>query len=517
MTRATFWLGVLLASCVAAGAQSPFDGQNLISPMSTHNVYLLDMAGSVLKTWHGSDTPSSMAYLMSDGSILRPCRTVCPEFPTSGPGGRIQRINAHDNIVWDYLCCSEDYKQHHDIEPLPGGNILAITWERRSRQEALDAGRQYLSGEMWPTLIVEIQPVGPTGGNIVWEWHAWDHLIQDADSTKPNYGVVADHPELIDINFGAVGGAGGEGDWIHANAIDYHEEFDQIVFSSRRMNEFYVIDHSTTTEEAAGHTGGNSGMGGDILYRWGNPSVYTRPAPSSQYFFVLHGVNWVDPDLPGAGNILALNNGDRGGTVNDYSAAVEIVPPVDEFGNYYRAPDSLFGPPEPTWIFEDPAWFYGGPTQCGAYRLPNGNTLVCSTVDGYLFEVSQAGEIVWDYDHPGMIARAERYWDIGVAAPFASHLDTANSVGVLRGGPNPFNLSTTLRFPGSSSGFVEFEIFAATGRRVAVLRGRSPVSGEVRTTWDGRDEWGRSVPAGVYFARLKVDGVIATRKMTLLR
>jgi hypothetical protein len=515
MTRATLWLGLVLASSVAAGAQDPFDGQTLISPMMTHDAHLLDMDGSVLKTWHGSDTPTSMAYLMSDGSILRPCDDACSQFPTSGAGGRIQRIDVYDNIVWDYLCCTEDYKQHHDIEPLPGGNILAITRERRSHQEALDAGRAHLSGELWPTLIIEIQPSGTTGGVIVWEWHAWDHLIQDVDPAKPNYGVVADHPELIDINFGAVGGPGGEGDWIHANAIDYHEEFDQIVFSSRRMNEFYVIDHSTTTEEAAGHTGGNSGMGGDILYRWGNPSVYGRPV--IPYFYVLHGANWVDPGLPGAGNILAFNNGDRYGTANDYSTVAEIVPPVDEFGNYYRAPGAMFGPPEPTWIFEDPAWFYSGPTQGGAYRLPNGNTLICSTADGYVFEVTQAGSIVWDYDHPGMIARAERYWDIGVAAPFASDLARADFAGGLRSGPNPFTFSTTLRFFASEGGPVEFEIFTAAGRRVALLRDRSPGPGELRMTWNGSDERGRPVPAGVYFVRLKAEGITATRKMMLFR
>jgi len=63
---------------------------------------------------------------------------------------------------------------------------------------------------------------------------------------------VADHPELIDINFG-----GRHADWNHLNSIDYNEEFDQILLSSHNQNEIWVIDHSTTTEEAAGHTGGD--------------------------------------------------------------------------------------------------------------------------------------------------------------------------------------------------------------------------------------------------------------------
>ena len=58
------------------------------------------------------------------------------------------------------------------------------------------------------------------------------------------------------------------------NSVDYNEAFDQIILSSHNFNEIWVIDHSTTTAQAASHSGGNSGMGGDLLYRWGNPRAY---------------------------------------------------------------------------------------------------------------------------------------------------------------------------------------------------------------------------------------------------
>ena len=62
-----------------------------------------------------------------------------------------------------------------------------------------------------------------------------------------------------------------EVDWLHTNGIDYNAEYDLIVLSVPRMNELWVIDHSTTTEEALGSTGGRWGKGGDLLWRWGNP------------------------------------------------------------------------------------------------------------------------------------------------------------------------------------------------------------------------------------------------------
>jgi hypothetical protein len=60
------------------------------------------MDGAVTETWHGSNRPASIAYLLFDGSILRPCQTQDGYFNVGGSGGRIQRIDADDSIVWDY-------------------------------------------------------------------------------------------------------------------------------------------------------------------------------------------------------------------------------------------------------------------------------------------------------------------------------------------------------------------------------------------------------------------------------
>jgi Arylsulfotransferase (ASST) len=265
------------------------------------------------------------------------------------------------------------------------------------------------SNTIWPDHVIEVEPVGSSGGNIVWEWHAWDHLIQDYNATKENYGVVKDHPELIDINFGST-----DSDWTHINAVDYNEEFDQILLSAHNFNEIWVIDHSTTTEEAAGHTGGNSGKGGDLLYRWGNPQAYDAGDAHDQQYFGQHGANWIDEGCPGAGNILVFNNGDEG---RRYSSVDEIVPPVGNNGNYQYVAGQAYGPDEPIWIYiaETPTDMFSM-TLSSVQRLPNGDTLICSANQGLLVEVTQAKEIVWKYQYQNnqypnanSVARVVRY------------------------------------------------------------------------------------------------------------
>ncbi len=392
---------VQIAKKINKNSTNMIDGQILFAPIYSTSTFLIDKDGNILKNWTSESLPGQSIYMSDNGAIIRTMKLALLA-PGGGAGGGIQKISREGTINWEFTYNTDDYLSHHDIEPLPNGNILMIAWEYRTREEAIDAGRKpyTIFGEVFsPDHIIEVKPTGPTTGDIVWKWYAWDHLIQDYDPTKDNYGVVEDHPELIDINFGDTD-ASTKADWLHTNSIDYNEELDQILLSVHNFNEIWIIDHSTTIEEATGHTGGNSGKGGDILYRWGNPKSYKAGNKTDQKFFEQHDATWVTKGYPGEGNILVFNNG-VSRPEGKYSSIDEIIPPVYSNDTYYIEPGSAFSPEEQLWIYtaENPTDFYSHYAS-GAQRLSDGNTLICDAVAGRFFEVTQDKETIWEYINP---------------------------------------------------------------------------------------------------------------------
>lgn len=366
------------------------NGQILFAPYYSTTTYLIDKNGTINHTWSSAYQPFTEAYWLGNGTILRPI--------ISGGGG-IQKILWDGTLAWDYRYTVSGCTCHHDIKYLPNGNVLMIVWVTKTRTEAIAAGRNPSSIEgntFTPDKIIEVKQTGPTSGDVVWEWNVWDHLIQDYDSSKNNYGVVGDHPELIDINFGD----SFDFDWLHTNSLDYNSTFDQILVDIHDFDEVWVIDHSTTTEEAASHTGGHYGHGGDLLYRWGNPQAYRRGTSSDQKLFGQHDATWIPSGYPGEGDILVFNNGyNRPGP--KYSSVDEFAPPVDANGEYYLESGSAYGPEDVTWDYtaNPPTSFYSN-VFSSATRLKNGNTLICSGIPGKFFEVTPDGTTVWQYSNP---------------------------------------------------------------------------------------------------------------------
>ncbi len=508
----------VLQLCAGFPARAvPYEGYTLFSVNNSTRSYVVDMNNTVAHSWTHNRAGGYCSYLLGSGNILRPCESTGSPLNGGGASGILQEIAPSGAVVWQYTYSSSTYRTHHDLEPMPNGNVLLIAWELKSAAEAIQAGLNHYA-QIWPDHIIEVQKTGPTSGMIVWEWHAWDHLIQDYDPTKNNYGVVAEHPELIDINL-AGGGMGG-GDWMHTNGISYNPEWDQIVFSCHNLNEIYVIDHSTTTAEAASHSGGNSGKGGDILYRWGKPSNYDASGP--QYFYVVHCAYWVPAGCPGAGNIMAFNNRNGMGT----SVVAEIIPPADAQGHYTpTVPGVPYGPASPTWTYTA-AGFYSSHLG-GCQRLPNGNTFIVESQDGFMFEVNPSGTREWTYDRNDEMARALRYGmnhpglvGLGLVAPSAIGEGSHAARLLLAESPNPFTGSTTIRYELPAEGHVNLAIHDLLGREVAVLVDGWQAAGphaRVFHAGESAGELAGGLTGGVYFCRLRSGDAVCTRRLLLLR
>lgn len=379
--------------------QNNADGYMLYSAMNGKKTFLIDKCGKVVHSWTSTYFPGLSQAMFNDGSLLR-CGTILnPNFGL-GIGGAMQKFDWNGNLVWQYIISDTMQAFHHDAVPLPNGNILAIVWEKRTAAECIAKGRNpaNIPAVIWSERIVEMQPIGKDSVDFVWEWSVWDHMIQDFDNTKPNYGVVKDHPELFDINrFEATDNGQ---DWFHLNAIDYNPKLDQIVITAHSLDEIYVIDHSTNLFQASTHKGGNSNKGGDILYRWGNPQNYGRGQAADRKLFKPHHAHWIKGGLTDSGSIMIFNNG-WGRPGGNYSTVDVVTTPVDLSGNYSLSGSSAYGPTIQKIAYKapKPADFYSQLIS-GAYSLPNDGLFITEGLKGKIFETDSKDSIVWTYINP---------------------------------------------------------------------------------------------------------------------
>jgi len=411
-----------------------YQGYTVVAPLRSTSTYLVDMEGEVVHEWESEYTPTFGLHLLANGNLLRAGHDPSnPHFEVGGQGGIVQEIAWDGKVVWEFMYSNRHHVQHHDIEPMPNGNVMLLAWERKTTREGLMAGRdpKLLAGTgLWPEHLVEIRPLRPKGGEIVWEWHLWDHLIQDRDPRLRSFGKVEEHPELVNINgdsghrresdeelsqLRALGyivdspsatdrqndSANQKSDWNHANSVSFNPGLDQIALSVLRFSEIWIIDHSTTTEEAAGHSGGTGGRGGDLLYRYGNPQTYLGAGfADQQRLFNQHDARWIPDGWPGAGNLTVFNNG-RGRPDGEYSSVDEIRLPRNGHGRFESKDGASFAAAEQVWSFagSNTARFFSEHIS-GAERLPNGTTLVCIGEHGRIFEITPKFEIVWDFINP---------------------------------------------------------------------------------------------------------------------
>ncbi|HDR00105.1 MAG TPA: T9SS type A sorting domain-containing protein, partial [candidate division WOR-3 bacterium] len=178
----------------------------------------------------------------------------------------------------------------------------------------------------------------------------------------------------------------------------------------------------------------------------------------------------------------AFNNG-QGRPDGSYSSVEEIVLPRDSLGRFYIHPDSAFGPEEPAWTYSDPGRFYS-PSYSGAFRMPNGNTLITEGTPGLIFEVTPGGEIVWAHSVGGQIGRVQKY-----PRDFLTFVAEPGPAPAPVFDPEPSIARDNLSLPETemSSDRFSMTLFDASGRKVMEI---SPGENDIR-----------HLTRGVYFVR----------------
>lgn len=354
----------------------------LVNDGSKNNrVYLMDKNAEILHEWPLKRKLGKDAYLTNTGDLLAMMMVDTTTINFGGQAGIIQLIAPDGSIRYEYEHASEEYITHHDAEMLPNGNILLLVWEKKSETESALAGSE-LGIALYPEAIIEIEP---TSNRIVWEWHAWDHLVQEVDPGKENYGLVSAHPERIDLNYVTTH----EGDIMHANGLAYDPHRKLIFLTINWFSEVWVIDHSTTSEEAASTRGGQFNKGGDLIYRFGNPEAYRNKA-GKRLLDQVHTPFFVEFGAPPFSHMLVFSNKTDG---QEQSTVYEI-----EIPEILNLEPGIDNEPNVVWSFTHPD-LYGGRIS-GAARLPNGNTLITEGDYG-IWEVSSDKEVVWKFEGEG--------------------------------------------------------------------------------------------------------------------
>jgi hypothetical protein len=317
------------------------------------DVRLIDMNGNVVHVWNVEPFFNKRSRLLPNGNLLY-----------AGPDTSIIEYDWDSNEVWRH----EGIGTVNDLRILDNGNRLLIAhqpipdeaqakvkdvdekiapwWEPRKRgseehQEGAD--------------IYEIN----IKGEVVWEWHAHDHL--DLNLFSP----------VTPLN-----------DWLHANSIaplpenKWYDGGDErfrpgnIILNARNINMMYIIDKQS----------------GAVV--WEGTHHYQGGMAHS------HEPEMIEKGLPGAGNIILFDNSlfPRHRNHTGQTFIIEMNPVTQEI----------------VWKYETEGYSnmkFFSKTMGSQKRLPNGNTYIAEDNTGRLFQVKPDGKIVWEFVNRGGTTR----------------------------------------------------------------------------------------------------------------
>jgi hypothetical protein len=409
-----------LTGVVKYNPDKAWDGYTLLASMGgyvdpetgvNNPAILIDMEGNIVNAWPLTSTPSK---ILPGGYIIG------QEGPLGVSGGQtcpLVELDWNGNKVWEWMGCprspgsEEMFGCHHDFQregnPVgyyaPGmepkateGKTLMLSNYHPPVEQTAHISKHLLHDDALYEVDWE--------GNLLWEWHAWEHFDQMGFCEAARQAVYETFSGF-DPNAGS--------DYQHFNAASYlgpnkwydagdlRFEPDNIIFSCRSSDILAIIarhDHPNGKWKS-----------GDIIWRVGPDYSYGNPEYKLGQIIGQHCVHMIPEGLPGAGNILLYDNGGNAG----YGPLMPGLPPMasNKLREYSRIlefdPVSL----EVVWEYANPEAKYDDQGNCieasffspfisSAQRLANGNTLVCQGSNGRIFELTPDKEIVWEYISP---------------------------------------------------------------------------------------------------------------------
>ena len=310
-----------------------------IKKIGTSVIKLIDMEGNIVHVWDMDPVDIDYIRPLPGGSFMG----------LSPVQDRLVEIDWDGQIVWDFYPDDEDL--HHNFQKLDNGNYLVLAHERRLIPT-------FSKFEFKYDYYMEMTPEH----EVIWRWNSWEHLYEFGFTFESLIYIW--HPKVVYLF----------PDFSHTNSImalppNQHENDPafrrgNILISQRNTNIFFIIDKET----------------GEIVWQIGpddNPAIGQ------------HDAHMIEEGLPGAGNILIFDNGGAAGypmKYRGYSKVLEIDPTTKRTVWQYNAFKELR-------LLSS----FHSPYISGAQRLPNGNTLITEGAVGRIFEVTSAGQTVWEY------------------------------------------------------------------------------------------------------------------------
>jgi hypothetical protein len=153
-------------------------------------------------------------------------------------------------------------------------------------------------------------------------------------------------------------------------------------------------------------------------------------------------------------------------------------------------------------------------TQNGQYAKVN-EKLIPANRDGNYTYVDVTAEAGGRYYY--QLEALDNQGNVTLHGPIAVEVASPETFALSQNYPNPFNPTTNIRYNLPATVSVRLTIYNALGQEVRMLMNRQQPAGYHTVVWDGRDQYGRPAPSGIYFYRLQAGSFTATKKMLLAK